>query len=149
NLHYIATAICFDDEMQQRVKHHQARRGAEWQEHEVPVQLANKLQQFNDQDVVLIDCLTLWLNNIIFELGDEATNQHVEDEVEKLAVAVEACSAQLVMVSNEVGLGVVPLGKVSRLFVDNAGRMNQVLARVCAQVTFVAAGLPMVLKNEQ
>ncbi|MEZ9417505.1 bifunctional adenosylcobinamide kinase/adenosylcobinamide-phosphate guanylyltransferase, partial [Vibrio sp. 10N.286.49.E1] len=79
-------------------------------------------------DVVLIDCLTLWLNNIIFELGDDATNEQVEAVVEILVKSVEQSPAQIIMVSNEVGLGVVPLGKVSRLFVDNAGRMNQALA---------------------
>ena len=145
-LNYIATATYLDDEMRERISHHQQRRGEQWIEHEVPVELAEKLQSFGKEDVVLIDCLTLWLNNIIFELGDDATNEQIEAVVEVLVKSVEQSPAQIIMVSNEVGLGVVPLGKVSRLFVDNAGRMNQALARVVERVTLVAAGLPLHLK---
>ncbi|WP_372384299.1 bifunctional adenosylcobinamide kinase/adenosylcobinamide-phosphate guanylyltransferase [Vibrio sp. BS-M-Sm-2] len=145
-LNYIATATYLDDEMRERIAHHQQRRGEHWIEHEVPVELAEKLQCFNQDDVVLIDCLTLWLNNVIFELGDDATNEQVEAVVELLVQSVEQSPAQIIMVSNEVGLGVVPLGKVSRLFVDNAGRMNQALACVVERVTLVAAGLPLHLK---
>ncbi|MFW8159917.1 bifunctional adenosylcobinamide kinase/adenosylcobinamide-phosphate guanylyltransferase, partial [Klebsiella pneumoniae] len=85
----------------------------------------------------------LWLNNLIFELGDDATNEQVETVIEALVQSVEQSPAQIIIVSNEVGLGVVPLGKVSRLFVDNAGRMNQALARVVERVTLVTAGLPL------
>ncbi|ROR87729.1 adenosylcobinamide kinase /adenosylcobinamide-phosphate guanylyltransferase [Vibrio crassostreae] len=145
-LHYIATATYLDDEMRERIAHHKDRRGEQWIEHEEPVELATKLQSFNQDDVVLIDCLTLWLNNIIFELGDYATNAQVEAVVEALVKSVEQSPANIIMVSNEVGLGVVPLGKVSRLFVDNAGRMNQALARVVERVTLIAAGLPLHLK---
>ncbi|MFA0114362.1 bifunctional adenosylcobinamide kinase/adenosylcobinamide-phosphate guanylyltransferase [Vibrio sp. 10N.261.46.E11] len=145
-LNYIATATYLDDEMRERIVHHKQRRGELWIEHEAPVELAEKLLSFDQNDVVLIDCLTLWLNNIIFELGDDATNEQVEAVVEVLVKSVEQSPAQIIMVSNEVGLGVVPLGKVSRLFVDNAGRMNQALARVVARVTLVAAGLPLSLK---
>ena len=145
-LHYIATATYLDDEMRERIAHHQQRRDELWAEHEVPVELAEKLQSFDQDDVVLIDCLTLWLNNVIFELGDDATNEQVEAVVEVLVKSVEQSPAQIIMVSNEVGLGVVPLGKVSRLFVDNAGRMNQSLARVVERVTLIAAGLPLNLK---
>lgn len=132
--------------MRERIAHHQQRRDELWAEHEVPVELAEKLQSFDQDDVVLIDCLTLWLNNVIFELGDDATNEQVEAVVEVLVKSVEQSPAQIIMVSNEVGLGVVPLGKVSRLFVDNAGRMNQSLARVVERVTLIAAGLPLNLK---
>ncbi|WP_299693502.1 bifunctional adenosylcobinamide kinase/adenosylcobinamide-phosphate guanylyltransferase [uncultured Vibrio sp.] len=146
-LNYIATATYLDDEMRERIAHHRQRRGEQWIEHEVPVKLAAKVQSFHSDDVVLIECLSLWLNNIIFELGDDATNEQVEAEVEGLVQSVEQSQAQIIMVSNEVGLGVVPLGKVSRLFVDNAGRMNQALARVVEHVTLIAAGLPMILKT--
>jgi len=147
-LHYIATAISFDEEMEARILHHQQRRDARWQEHEVPLELANTLRDLNSSDVVLVDCLTLWLNNVIFQLGEQATNAQVESWIEELVDAVEASPATIILVSNEVGLGVVPMGQVSRLFVDNAGRMNQALAKVVKRVTFIAAGLPMVLKNE-
>ncbi len=147
-LHYIATATSFDAEMEARILHHQQRRDTRWNEHEVTLELAKTLHDLNSSDVVLVDCLTLWLNNVIYQLGEQATNAQVESWIEELVDAVEASPANIILVSNEVGLGVVPMGQVSRLFVDNAGRMNQALAKVVKQVTFIAAGLPMVLKNE-
>jgi adenosylcobinamide kinase/adenosylcobinamide-phosphate guanylyltransferase len=98
---------------------------------------------------VLIDCLTVWLNNWLFELAEQADNAQLEEKVAQLCQALIACPASVVLVSNEVGLGVVPMGKVSRLFVDNAGRMNQRLAQICQQVTLVAAGLPLDLKKAE
>ncbi|PFG56045.1 adenosylcobinamide kinase /adenosylcobinamide-phosphate guanylyltransferase [Vibrio sp. ES.051] len=148
SLHYVATALPFDEEMRERIAHHQNQRGAGWQEHECPHNLAALLAGFNSDDVVLIDCLTLWLNNWIFELGDACCNEKLEAEIKKLEQVVMGSSANLIFVSNEVGMGIVPMGTVSRHFVDNAGRMNQRLARACQRVTFVAAGLPLVLKDE-
>ena len=84
---------------------------------------------------------------LIFELGDECSHEKLEAEIEKLIKMVRGSDATLIFVSNEVGMGIVPLGAVSRYFVDNAGRMNQKLASVCHRVTFVAAGLPLVLKE--
>ncbi|MCV5959247.1 bifunctional adenosylcobinamide kinase/adenosylcobinamide-phosphate guanylyltransferase, partial [Escherichia coli] len=111
------------------------------------LRLPDLLVHFDANDVVLVDCLTLWLNNWIFELGEVCSNESLEQEIEKLTQAVENSRATLIFVSNEVGMGIVPLGAVSRYFVDNAGRMNQQLAQVCSRVTFVAAGLPLVLKE--
>ncbi|HHF2875541.1 TPA: bifunctional adenosylcobinamide kinase/adenosylcobinamide-phosphate guanylyltransferase [Vibrio diabolicus] len=147
SLHYVATALPFDQEMRERIAHHQKQRGGEWQEHECPLHLSELLTNFATTDVVLVDCLTLWLNNWIFELGDECSNEKLEAEIEKLIQVVRGSDATLIFVSNEVGMGIVPLGAVSRYFVDNAGRMNQKLASVCHRVTFVAAGLPLVLKE--
>ncbi|OCH65095.1 bifunctional adenosylcobinamide kinase/adenosylcobinamide-phosphate guanylyltransferase [Vibrio diabolicus] len=147
SLHYVATALPFDQEMRERIAHHQKQRGSEWQEHECPLHLSELLTNFANTDVVLVDCLTLWLNNWIFELGDECSNEKLEAEIEKLIQVVRGSDATLIFVSNEVGMGIVPLGAVSRYFVDNAGRMNQKLASVCHRVTFVAAGLPLVLKE--
>ncbi|EIV1706389.1 bifunctional adenosylcobinamide kinase/adenosylcobinamide-phosphate guanylyltransferase [Vibrio parahaemolyticus] len=147
SLHYVATALPFDDEMRERIKHHQAQRGEGWHEHECHLRLPDLLAHFDANDVVLVDCLTLWLNNWIFELGEVCSNESLEQEIEKLIQAVENSRATLIFVSNEVGMGIVPLGAVSRYFVDNAGRMNQQLAQVCSRVTFVAAGLPLALKE--
>ncbi|NTU36323.1 bifunctional adenosylcobinamide kinase/adenosylcobinamide-phosphate guanylyltransferase [Vibrio diabolicus] len=147
SLHYVATALPFDQEMRERIAHHQKKRGGEWQEYECPLHLSELLTNFANTDVVLVDCLTLWLNNWIFELGDECSNEKLEAEIEKLIQVVRGSDATLIFVSNEVGMGIVPLGAVSRYFVDNAGRMNQKLASVCHRVTFVAAGLPLVLKE--
>ena len=146
-LNYVATAICFDEEMKERIAHHQQRRSERWIEHEESSALDTLFSGFDHNDIVLVDCLTLWLNNVIYNLGEEATNEQVELEIERLVSSVNQSNAQFIMVSNEVGLGIVPMGKVSRLFVDNAGRMNQALARVVANVTFIAAGLPMKLKS--
>ncbi|MGB1321956.1 MAG: bifunctional adenosylcobinamide kinase/adenosylcobinamide-phosphate guanylyltransferase [Vibrio gallaecicus] len=146
-LNYVATAICFDEEMKERIAHHQQRRNERWIEHEESSALDTLFSGFDHNDIVLVDCLTLWLNNVIYNLGEEATNEQVELEIERLVSSVNQSNAQFIMVSNEVGLGIVPMGKVSRLFVDNAGRMNQALARAVANVTFIAAGLPMKLKS--
>ncbi|MGR5238884.1 bifunctional adenosylcobinamide kinase/adenosylcobinamide-phosphate guanylyltransferase [Vibrio alfacsensis] len=146
-LHYVATALPFDEEMQQRIAHHQKQRGKGWLAHECSLHLSELIATFSGEDVVLVDCLTLWLNNWIFKFGDDCSNEKLEAEVEKLVQAVSSSNATLIFVSNEVGMGIVPLGAISRYFVDNAGRMNQQLAHVCGQVTFVAAGLPLELKS--
>lgn len=145
--HYVATAIPFDEEMRARIAHHQQSRGDSWTEHECPTKLAALLARFDSNDVVLVDCLTLWLNNVIYNEGATLDEAHIQQRVTELVEALGATSAQVVLVSNEVGLGVVPMGEVSRLFVDNAGWMNQAIAKVAEQVTFVAAGLPMTLKG--
>jgi len=145
--HYVATATVTDDEMKHRIAHHQARRDESWQLHECSLHLDQLLMQFNSQDVVLVDCLTLWMSNVIFEDGKTANDEAINAHVDKLLAALEQCSAQMILVSNEVGLGVVPMGEVTRLFVDHAGWMNQAIAKVADQVTFIAAGLPMKLKG--
>ena len=151
-LHYVATATAFDKEMKQRIAHHQALREqqsdlVQWHEHECPIQLAKLLLTFTAQDVVLIDCLTLWLNNLIFELGDQLEEAALKAQVEQFISAVEQCDAQLLLVANEVGLGVIPMGEISRLFFDHAGWLTQKLAKCVNRVTFIAAGLAMPLKD--
>ncbi|NMV05598.1 bifunctional adenosylcobinamide kinase/adenosylcobinamide-phosphate guanylyltransferase, partial [Vibrio parahaemolyticus] len=101
----------------ERIAHHQKQRGGEWQEHECPLHLSELLTNFATTDVVLVDCLTLWLNNWIFELGDECSNEKLEAEIEKLIKMVRGSDATLIFVSNEVGMGIVPWGAVSRYFV--------------------------------
>ncbi|USD58765.1 bifunctional adenosylcobinamide kinase/adenosylcobinamide-phosphate guanylyltransferase [Vibrio sp. SCSIO 43140] len=147
--HYIATSEPLDDEMRARISHHRQQRGDGWIEWEVPVELVDTLSKFDKSDVVLVDCLTLWLNNVIYYLGESVNNDEIEQAVSKLADALSHSDAHIVLVSNEVGLGVVPLGEVSRMFVDNAGRMNQEIAKVSDSVTLVAAGLPLVLKGSE
>ncbi|RJX72920.1 bifunctional adenosylcobinamide kinase/adenosylcobinamide-phosphate guanylyltransferase [Vibrio sinensis] len=146
--HYIATAMSTDDEMQQRIEHHQRSRDDRWQLYECPLDLASALMNFQQGDVVLVDCLTLWLNNVIFTQGEQASESEIRRHVQELIEALTQSHAHLFLVSNEVGLGIIPMGEVTRLFVDHAGWMNQGIARIAQQVTFVAAGLPMSLKNE-
>ncbi|SHO59062.1 bifunctional adenosylcobinamide kinase/adenosylcobinamide-phosphate guanylyltransferase [Vibrio quintilis] len=145
--HYVATAVAFDEEMQVRIAQHQARRGEEWTAHECPVDLVRLLSGFDAQDIVLVDCLTVWLNNVIYNDGNGITPQQIEAHVQQLVDVIAASEAQIVLVSNEVGMGIVPLGHVTRLFVDYAGWMNQAFAVQLEQVIFVAAGLPMFLKG--
>ncbi|MCL9774795.1 bifunctional adenosylcobinamide kinase/adenosylcobinamide-phosphate guanylyltransferase [Vibrio methylphosphonaticus] len=146
-MHYVATSEALDEEMLRRIEHHKQQRGEGWIEWECPCDLVSQLKQFDESDVVLIDCLTLWLNNVIYYQGQSSSNARLEHEIEMLAMALQQSSAHIILVSNEVGMGVVPMGEVSRLFVDNAGRMNQALARIAQQVVLVAAGLPLTLKS--
>ncbi len=141
---YLATGQAGDGEMAERIEHHQRQRaGAPWVLIEEPVNVADILQAATAEQVVLVDCLTLWLTNIQFA-------GHVDDWLtvrSDFVSSVADCAADVVMVSNEVGLGVVPLGAETRWFVDEIGRLHQELAAVCTHVTMVAAGLPLVLKE--
>lgn len=141
---YIATAQARDAEMTQRIAHHRAQRPAHWACVEEPLALAAALQTHARADrCVLVDCLTLWLSNL---LGD-ADPQRFAREREALLAVLPELPGEVLLVSNEVGLGVVPLGELSRRFVDEAGRLHQALGAHCARVIFVAAGLPLVLKG--
>jgi len=139
---YIATATAGDGEMSERIAHHRARRPAKWQLVEEPRHLAAALRgAASSERCLLVDCLTLWLNNVI---ADEALFQQ---ERSVLLETLPELPGRVILVSNEVGLGIVPLGELSRRFCDEAGRLHQDLARVCERVIFVAAGLPLVLKG--
>lgn len=143
---YLATAIAFDGEMEQRVAHHRERRDDSWNLREEPHDIATVINEAESQDTLLVDCLTVWLNNVIFAQGDMLSSEQIHQEVKRVCDALQASEADIVLVSNEVGLGVVPLGEVSRLFVDHAGWMNQAIAEISHSVTLVAAGLPLTLK---
>lgn len=141
---YIATAECRDGEMSERVAHHRARRPTQWRCIEEPLALADALQAHAREDhCVLVDCLTLWLSNLLGS-GDAERFAHERDA---LLATLPTLPGEIVLVSNEVGLGIVPLGELSRRFVDEAGRLHQVLAAQCERVVLVAAGLPMALKG--
>lgn len=138
---YLATAEARDEEMAARIAQHQAERGAGWQTLEAPLDMPNALGTVADNDVVLVDCLTLWLTNVM--LGD----RDVEKEMEALVAALAAAPQPVILVSNEVGLGLVPETPLGRAFRDAQGRLNQRMAEEVAEVRFVAAGLPLVLKG--
>lgn len=142
---YIATAQAHDEEMAARIAHHRAGRPSYWACVEEPLALADALRAHaSPGQCVLVDCLTLWLSNLLIA-NDEAL---FEREREALLAVVPELTGQVLLVSNEVGLGVVPMGELSRRFVDEAGRLHQALAVRCERVLFVAAGLPLTLKNE-
>lgn len=153
---YIATAQALDGEMNERIAHHQQQRADQnWQLVEAPLNIASALNSLEDNSYVLIDCLTLWLTNQLMsqlklnvEVNVVAENLNEQSQRLKEELALHAKRLNLVIVSNEVGLGVVPMGEQSRLFVDHAGWLNQKVAAVAEQVTLVSAGLPLSLKNK-
>ncbi|MBS1155835.1 MAG: hypothetical protein H6R07_1759 [Proteobacteria bacterium] len=140
---WVATAQAHDDEMRERIAHHRAERPAHWQTVEVPLQLAAALAALRDRFVV-VDCLTLWLTNWLCR-EDTAGWQ-----AERRAFLAELAQPrqQLLLVSNEVGFGIVPDNALARLFRDEAGRLHQDIAAIVPQVTLVVAGIPMNVKKE-
>lgn len=153
---YIATAQVHDDEMARRVAHHQARRPAAWGCVEEPLHLADRLQALAAPGrCLLVDCLTLWLSNLFFagraaaqaEAGEAVDCPLLHTETTALVEVLPRLDGSVILVSNEVGWGIVPMHPVSRLFADEQGRLNQRVAAACECVTLVAAGLPLALKG--
>ncbi|MCQ4166471.1 bifunctional adenosylcobinamide kinase/adenosylcobinamide-phosphate guanylyltransferase [Tahibacter harae] len=141
---YIATAAAGDDEMAARIQHHRARRPAHWGLSETPLALGAALRrEARAGRCLLVDCLTLWLSNLLCR--DDAALFAAERA--ELLDALAQLPGELVLVSNEVGQGVVPLGELSRRFVDEAGRLHQDIAARCERVILTVAGLPLVLKG--
>lgn len=139
---YIATARAGDAEMAARIELHKQRRGPRWRTIEEPLDLAGVLERHARADAgVLVDCLTLWLSNLMAEDAD------IRVESGQLVEALRRLSGPVVLVSNEVGLGVVPDNALARAFRDHAGRLHQQVAEVAQSVVFMAAGLPWVLKD--
>jgi adenosylcobinamide kinase/adenosylcobinamide-phosphate guanylyltransferase len=141
---YLATGQAGDEEMRERIAHHRARRPAHWGCIEEPIALAAALRRLAAPDrCVLVDCLTLWLSNLL-GAEDEALFQR---EREALLSSLAQLPGRVLLVGNEVGLGVVPMGASTRRYVDEAGRLHQALGALCDRVVFVAAGLPLILKG--
>ncbi|NOR61738.1 MAG: bifunctional adenosylcobinamide kinase/adenosylcobinamide-phosphate guanylyltransferase [Rhodobacteraceae bacterium] len=137
---YLATAQAHDGEMSDKIMRHQARRGPNWHLIEAPLTLSNALQSVTSSQIVLLDCLTLWLSNHL-EL-----NHNIVDQTKSLLSAIQKCNAHVIAVSNELGLGLVPATPLGRSFRDAQGLLNQRFAEAADTVTFVAAGLPLSLK---
>lgn len=139
---YLATGWAGDAEMAERIAQHRARRPAEWLTVEEPLALASALQaQAAPGRFVLVDCLTLWLSNLLAQ--EEALFRR---ERAALLDALPGLPGSVCLVGNEVGQGIVPLNPLARRFVDEAGWLHQDLARICGQVVWVVAGLPQILK---
>ncbi len=139
---YIATAEAGDAEMAARIARHRQERGAGWRTIEAPLDLVRALHAFPD-DAVLVDCLTLWLSNLIH------AGREPEEETSRLTDALARCDRPVILVSNEVGLGLVPETPLGRLFRDEQGRLNQRIAALVGAVDFVAAGLVLPLKRPE
>ena len=164
----IATATAWDDEMLERIARHQqdrAERVPGMLTVEEPLQLASAIQSHSSAlTIVVVDCLTLWLTNHLMphETGEKDSksaekgskkvskvpvDQQIQAQAATLLIAIERAPGPVVLVGNEIGLGVVPMGRETRAFVDALGRLNQQVAAVCERVTFMAAGLPLTLKG--
>jgi adenosylcobinamide kinase/adenosylcobinamide-phosphate guanylyltransferase len=140
-LAFIATAEPGDAEMAERIARHQADRGPRWTAHEAPLDLPEAIARAQlSADAILVDCLTLWLSNLLLHQHD------LDAAAAALEQAVRQCPVPLALVANEVGFGIVPMNALARRFRDHAGLLNQRIAQVANEVVLVAAGLPLKLK---
>ena len=152
---FIATAEAFDEEMKIRIAEHQRQRPRSWQTLEVPTDVSNAIAaQIGNAEVVLIDCLTLLVSNLMKERGHSRSlntqdaEKQVTAEIEKLAEFMQKTSATFIIVSNEVGLGLVSENRLGRVYCDLLGRANQMIARYADEVYFMVAGIPMKVKGQ-
>ncbi|AVR95332.1 bifunctional adenosylcobinamide kinase/adenosylcobinamide-phosphate guanylyltransferase [Pseudoduganella armeniaca] len=152
---YVATAAAGDGEMAQRIALHRAQRPAQWKTVEEKLALAQVLATWRAAHrLVLVDCLTLWLSNLLFhdgtvypDVGAIELPARLHDERAALLAELAEPRGDVIFVSNEVGMGIVPYGAITRAYTDEAGRLNQAVAALCDRAVFVAAGLPLVLKG--
>jgi adenosylcobinamide kinase/adenosylcobinamide-phosphate guanylyltransferase len=141
---YVATAQVRDAEMQQRIAHHQARRPAHWQVIEAGQNLAEVLQQQAAANrCVLVDCLTLWLTQLLCDTDETVLRR----EVDAVLAVLPALPGQIILVSNETNMGIVPMGELSRRYCDEAGRLHQQVGALCERVILTVAGLPLIVKG--
>lgn len=153
---YIATARAGDGEMALRIETHRSSRPTDWTTIEEPLLLGDAILRCSEPDtLVLVDCLTLWLTNLIFSVDQDFPEVGAIDlpdifyeQCDALLAALPQAPGDVIMVSNEVGLGIVPYGAVSRCFTDEAGRLNQAVAKVCDRALFIVAGMPLTLKGQ-
>jgi len=138
--HYIATAEAGDAEMAARIAAHRARRGGPWLDHETPLDLAGALAATDGAGPRLVDCLTLWLSNLMFAERD------LQAETQRLRATLTAQKSPVLLVTNEVGMGIVPDNALARAFRDAAGRLNQSVAHLADEVQFVVSGYPLRVK---
>lgn len=142
---FIATADALDDEMRARVKRHRAERGAGWMTVEAPLALAQAVAEHAGEGrVLLVDCLTLWVSNLLLDVQDPA---QAADRIPELVNAVRAAPCPVILVSNEVGSGIVPENQLARRFRDLAGTANQAVAACADTVVWTVAGIPVVIKQ--
>lgn len=152
---YIATAQRGDAEMAQRIAHHRQIREAHWLTVEEPLALGAAIEKYSKpESVLLIDCLTVWLSNLLFseqrdfpEVGSITPPACFHTQRAAFLQALAQAQGEVILVTNEVGQGIVPQGAVSRWFVDEAGRLNQAVAAVCEHAVMIVAGLPLTLKG--
>ena len=141
---FIATCRAYDDEMKQRIARHQKERSRDWITVEEPLQLPKAIAENSQKaDLVIVDCLTLWVSNLLMETEDI---QSIEMQIQHLIRAIRATSCPLVLVSNEVGAGIVPENRLARIFRDLTGFVNQAVADCVGKVFWMVAGIPVTIK---
>ncbi len=148
-LGYLATSQALDDEMDERVRRHRERRGLEWSTIEEPIHLSQALARCDGQyQAILVDCVTLWLSNLLFKYEDAAENieERIQEDLHRLKTTLQGMETPVILVSNEVGMGIVPDNKLARMFRDIAGTANQALALASDEVHVVISGIPLKLK---
>jgi len=144
---YIATAQIYDDEFRLRVQHHKDRRPSDWGLIEEPHQLTQTLRDLASSDrCLIVDCLTVWLAQWICPECFPPKNSNWQHERDAFLKLLPSLQGTIILVSNEVGMGIVPLGEINRQFQDEQGRLNQAVATIAKHVFFIAAGLPIILK---
>ena len=144
---YLATCEVLDQEMAQRVENHKKMRGPEWQTVEEPLEVVEKVRRYGDEaEVVLLDCITLWLSNLLLKWDDDSK---VTGEVDRLIETLKKSQASFLIVSNEVGMGIVPADPLSRRFRDLSGTANQRIAKVADTLILMVSGLPIFLKGKE
>jgi adenosylcobinamide kinase/adenosylcobinamide-phosphate guanylyltransferase len=146
---YLATAQTRDDEMDERVRRHRERRGAEWTTVEEPIHLSQALARSDGQfQVILVDCLTLWISNLLFtyEESGEDVEECINQDLHRLRSTLRTMTTPVILVTNEVGMGIVPDNRLARLFRDLAGTVNRNLAEGADEVHMVISGIPLKLK---
>ena len=142
---YLATCEVLDEEMALRVTNHKKMRGPEWQTVEEPIEIVEKIRQYEDKvEVILLDCITLWLSNLLIKWNNDL---RVMEEVNQLIDTIKQSQTFFIMVSNEVGMGIVPAEPLSRRFRDLAGMANQKIAEMADTVIFTVSGIPIFLKG--
>ncbi len=156
-VYYLATAQSLDEEMSERIKQHQLQRPSHWRLIESPISLAKTIEQrlvkhkieHKTPITILVDCLTLWLSNCLCTPEKNRWQQEKQHFLKLLSAYVDSTEVTLLLVSNEVGHGIVPMGELSRSFIDQAGWLHQEIAALATQVDFVMAGIPLTLKSKE
>jgi adenosylcobinamide kinase/adenosylcobinamide-phosphate guanylyltransferase len=144
---YLATCEALDEEMVKRIEDHKKRRGLDWQTVEEPIKIAEAIRQHeNDMEVILLDCITLWLSNLLIR---QKSDYAIMEEVSRLIDTVKQGQPSLIFVSNEVGMGIVPVDPLGRRFRDLAGMANQKMAEGAQTVVFMVSGIPIFLKGKE
>ena len=144
---FIATAEAIDNEMEQRISNHKKERGEEYMTIEEPVQLAEAIHKMAaETEVILIDCLTVWLGNLSYHLNQ---TEKEEAEIASFIATLKNPPCQILIVTNELGMGIIPENRAARLFRDRAGHLNQEVASIADRVILVVSGIPVVIKEHK